>query len=623
LITNKELFTKDFKILENWVLGKQEFKSITNSKDLRGNYKLITGNNEKKLLISGSIDKPKAELKFRILKDSLLNGRPVISPSGDFVKIKSEKTVKVNFSLYDNDVTISYSEGDNLIRLNGKIENDGQKWNGEGRDKYGEWFNWKAEKSKVQNITKTDTASKKIIKKNFTKNKHLDFCPSKQPEFSNVLFENATIWTADDLETFKGKLWIRDGKIIDVGENIDLGNYNNIKVIDLKGKHITPGIIDEHSHIAIQSGVNEGSNAVTSEVRIGDVINPEDINIYRQLAGGVTSAQLLHGSANPIGGQSAIIKMRWGQTAEEMKIKTAPKFIKFALGENVKQSNWGWRYSIRYPQTRMGVEQIYYDAFIEAKEYQNKIDDFNNLPKKVKKIEPKKDLQLEALSEIINEKRFITCHSYIQSEINMLMKMADSMGFRINTFTHILEGYKVADKMKAHGVGASTFSDWWAYKYEVRDAIPHNACLLTKMGIVTAINSDDAEMGRRLNQEASKAIKYGGCSENEAIKLVTINPAKLLHIDDRTGSIKKGKDADIVIWDHSPLSVYAKVEQTYVDGRLLYDYIIQEKLFEENQKNRSNIISEMILAKKNGAQTQRIKKQDNKLHKCNEFEIDE
>jgi imidazolonepropionase-like amidohydrolase len=315
--------------------------------------------------------------------------------------------------------------------------------------------------------------------------------------------------------------------------------------------------------------------------------------------------------------------MRWGQTAEEMKIKTAPKFIKFALGENVKQSNWGWRYSIRYPQTRMGVEQIYYDAFIEAKEYQNKIDDFNNLPKKVKKIEPKKDLQLEALSEIINEKRFITCHSYIQSEINMLMKMADSMGFRINTFTHILEGYKVADKMKAHGVGASTFSDWWAYKYEVRDAIPHNACLLTKMGIVTAINSDDAEMGRRLNQEASKAIKYGGCSENEAIKLVTINPAKLLHIDDRTGSIKKGKDADIVIWDHSPLSVYAKVEQTYVDGRLLYDYIIQEKLFEENQKNRSNIISEMILAKKNGAQTQRIKKQDNKLHKCNEFEIDE
>ena len=625
LITDKELFTKDFKILENWVLGKQEFKSITNSKDLRGNYKLITGNNEKKLLISGSINKPKAELKFRILKDSLLNGRPVISPSGDFVKIKSEKTVKVNFSLYENNVTISYSEGDNLIRLNGKIENDGQKWNGEGRDKYGEWFNWKAEKSNVQIITKTDTASKKIIKKKFIKNKQLDFCPSEQAELSNVLFENATIWTADHLETFKGKLWIRDGKIIDVGENIDLGNYNNVKVIDLEGKHITPGIIDEHSHIAIQSGVNEGSNAVTSEVRIGDVINPEDINIYRQLAGGVTSGQLLHGSANPIGGQSAIIKMRWGQTAEEMKIKTAPKFIKFALGENVKQSNWGWRYSIRYPQTRMGVEQIYYDAFIEAKEYQNKIDDFNNLPKKVKvkKIEPKKDLQLEALSEIINEKRFITCHSYIQSEINMLMKMADSMGFKINTFTHILEGYKVADKMKAHGVGASTFSDWWAYKYEVRDAIPHNACLLSQMGIVTAINSDDAEMGRRLNQEASKAIKYGGCSENEAIKLVTINPAKLLHIDDRTGSIKKGKDADIVIWDHSPLSVYAKVEQTYVDGRLLYDYIIQEKLFEENQKNRSNIISEMILAKKNGAQTQRIKKQDNKLHKCNEFEIDE
>jgi hypothetical protein len=344
-----------------------------------------------------------------------------------------------------------------------------------------------------------------------------------------------------------------------------------------------------------------------------------------QLSGGVTAAQLLHGSANPVGGQSAIIKMRWGQTAENMKIHTAPGFIKFALGENVKQSNWGWRYSVRYPQTRMGVEQIYYDAFSDAKNYQNSINNYNSLSNKEKNIKtsPKRNLQLEALSEIIDEKRFITCHSYIQSEINMLMKMADSMGFQINTFTHILEGYKVADKMKKHGVGASTFSDWWAYKYEVRDAIPYNACMLSKMGIVTAVNSDDAEMGRRLNQEASKAIKYGGCSENEALKLVTLNPAKLLHIDQLTGSIKVGKDADIVIWTRSPLSIYSKVEQTYVDGRLLFDSEKQEDLFKENEAKRSNLITEMIAAKKNGAPTQSIKKQVNKLHKCNDFEIDE
>jgi imidazolonepropionase-like amidohydrolase len=203
------------------------------------------------------------------------------------------------------------------------------------------------------------------------------------------------------------------------------------------------------------------------------------------------------------------------------------------------------------------------------------------------------------------------------------MKMADSMGFKINTFTHILEGYKVADKMKQHGVGASTFSDWWAYKFEVRDAIAYNACLLSKMGVVTAVNSDDAEMGRRLNQEASKAIKYGGCSENEAIKLVTINPAKLLHIDNKTGSLKVGKDADIVVWNSSPLSIYSKVEQTYVDGLLLYDEKIQNELFKENERKRSTLITEMIQAKKNGFPTEKIKEQENKLHKCNDFEIDE
>lgn len=625
LITNKEIFSKSSMILENWVLGKKEFKAPNILIDIRGDYNLITGNKKKQLIISGTLEKPNAKLKYSVLKDSTVNGDIVLNIYGDKIKIKTNKTVNVNLEYEDKGILISYPEGNNFIRLSGNTFADGLKLSGEGQDKNGEWFKWTALKNETTKVFDKISVKSNVVKEKFVNNQHLDFCTSQSPKKTNILFKNATIWTADEFETFKGDLWIKEGKIFALGKEINSQKDENTTIIDLQGKHISPGIIDEHSHIAIQSGVNEGSNAITSEVRIGDVINPEDINIYRQLSGGVTAAQLLHGSANPIGGQSAIVKMRWGQPAEKMKIKSAPGFIKFALGENVKQSNWGWRYSIRYPQTRMGVEQIYYDAFTEAKEYQKSIDDFALLSKKDQsnKIEPKQNLQLDALSEIINGKRFITCHSYIQSEINMLMKMADSMGFKINTFTHILEGYKVADKMKQHGVGASTFSDWWAYKFEVRDAIAYNACLLSKMGVVTAVNSDDAEMGRRLNQEASKAIKYGGCSENEAIKLVTINPAKLLHIDNKTGSLKVGKDADIVVWNSSPLSIYSKVEQTYVDGLLLYDEKIQNELFKENERKRSTLITEMIQAKKNGFPTEKIKEQENKLHKCNDFEIDE
>jgi imidazolonepropionase-like amidohydrolase len=624
LITEKELFDKNSKIVENWVVGKKQIDDPIFDYDVRGTYTLVTENKNKELLVSGSSKSPKVTLIYNVIRDSINNGDIVLNDKKEIIKTKKEKKENVSFSRGSNKVSLSYKEGDNFLRLDGVIEDGSHKWSGEGQDKNGDWFNWSAIRTPNKDEIKKDSTNKKTNAIKYINNQHLDFCSPNYPKFDNIIFKNATIWTADNLETFVGDLWIKNGKIISVGVNISYDD-KNVNIIDLDGKHISPGIIDEHSHIAIQNGVNEGSNAITSEVRIGDVINPEDINIYRQLSGGVTAAQLLHGSANPVGGQSAIIKMRWGQTAERMKIKSAPGFIKFALGENVKQSNWGWRYSVRYPQTRMGVEQIYYDAFTEAKEYQLAINNYNTLSKKKKadNIEPKRNLQLEALSEIVNKKRFITCHSYIQSEINMLMKMADSMGFKINTFTHILEGYKVADKMKEHGAGASTFSDWWAYKFEVRDAIPYNACLLSQMGIITAINSDDAEMGRRLNQEASKAIKYGGCSENEALKLVTINPAKLLHIDHITGSIKKGKDADLVIWDGPPLSIYSKVEKTYVDGRLLYDHNTQNKLFLDNESRRSSIITEMINAKKNGAVTQSLKKQINKVHKCNDFEIEQ
>ena len=317
-----------------------------------------------------------------------------------------------------------------------------------------------------------------------------------------------------------------------------------------------------------------------------------------------------------------MIKLRWGRSPEEMKIEGADGYIKFALGENVKQANHGDKSIIRFPQTRMGVEQTFYDAFIRAKEYQLNWNKFNKpLAKgKEKTAYPRKDLELEALVEILNEKRFITCHSYVQSEINMLMHIGDSMGFKINTFTHILEGYKVADKMKAHGVGSSTFADWWTYKFEVNDAIPYNAAMLNQMGIITAINSDDAEMGRRLNQEAAKTVKYGNVSEEDALKMVTLNAAKLLHLDNKMGSIKAGKDADLVLWSDHPLSIYAKAEKTFVDGICYFDREQDLILRDEIRRERSRIIQKMIKAKKEGEETQKPKAKNQKLYHCDTIE---
>jgi imidazolonepropionase-like amidohydrolase len=412
-----------------------------------------------------------------------------------------------------------------------------------------------------------------------------DFGWQQQPKQEHIVFRNATVWTSEQQGILtQTDVEIRLGKVVAIGKNLPA---KNAKEIDATGKHLTAGIIDEHSHIAIERGVNEGTQAVTAEVRIGDAVDNLDINIYRQLSGGVVGAQLLHGSANPIGGQSALIKLRWGLTPEQMKIEQAPGFIKFALGENVKQSNWGDRATVRYPQTRMGVEQIMMDAFLRARAYEQQKN-------------KRRDLELDALVEILNKKRFISCHSYVQSEINMLMHLADSFGFTVNTFTHILEGYKVADKMKKHGAQASSFADWWAYKFEVIEAIPYNAAVLTRMGVNTAINSDDAEMGRRLNQEAAKAIKYGNVTEEQAWNMVTINPAKMLKLDNRMGSIKPGKDADLVLWSDNPLSIYAKALQTYLDGRCYFDRDTDEQQRTNTAGIRQRIITNMTEAIKNG-----------------------
>jgi len=429
------------------------------------------------------------------------------------------------------------------------------------------------------------------------------------PEQGSWHFVGATVWTCGpEGKIENGEVMVHQGRIVAVGKGLDPAavfgkSVPKLTRIDASGKHLTPGILDEHTHIAASRGINEGTQASSAEVSIGTVVNSEDVNLYRHLAGGVTAGQILHGSANPIGGQSGIIKFRWGMAPEEMKIADADPFIKFALGENVKQSNWGDRQTVRFPQTRMGVEQVYYDHFHRAREYGQEWDRYaaerkatprRTLRKGGGPKAPRRDLELETLLQILNSERFVTCHSYRQDEINMLMHVADSMGFTLNTFTHILEGYKVADKMAEHGAGGSSFSDWWAYKFEVKDAIPYNGALLWEQGVVTAFNSDDREMARRLNQEAAKAVKYGGVPEEEALKFVTLNPAKLLHLDHRMGSLEAGKDADLVVWSDHPLSVYAQCEQTFVDGRRLFDLGEDQAMRDAIRTERARLIQKML-----------------------------
>jgi imidazolonepropionase-like amidohydrolase len=407
------------------------------------------------------------------------------------------------------------------------------------------------------------------------------------PKQENILIKNTTVWTNEkEGELPNTDVLIKSGKIAAIGKNL---SDATAKIIDGTGKHLSAGIIDEHSHIANTGGLNECSQSVTAEVRVADIIDPEDIDIYRQLSGGVTSSHILHGSCNTIGGQTQLLKLRWGAGAEQMKFANWDPFIKFALGENVKRS-----YSSgnnRFPDTRMGVEEVLTDAFSRARDYE--------------KAGPgkKRDLELDALVEILNKKRFITCHSYVQSEITAMMRVAEKFGFTVNTFTHILEGYKVADKMKLHGAAASTFSDWWSYKMEVVDAIPQNAYLMQKTGLNVAINSDDPEMARRLNQEAAKSVKYTNMSEADALKMVTLNPATMLHVADRTGSIKTGKDADLVLWSDNPLSIYARAEKTIVDGIVYFDSEKDKLLREGIVKERARLIQKMISAKSGGEKT--------------------
>jgi len=387
-----------------------------------------------------------------------------------------------------------------------------------------------------------------------------------------ILIQNATILTVSHGAIEHGSILIKDGKIAEIGQSVKAPQ--NAQVIDAAGQYVIPGIIDCHSHIAVDGSVNEGSISVSSIVNIAEVLNSDDIDIYRDLAGGVTAANVLHGSANAIGGQTIVIKLRWGQPASKLPFEGALPGIKFALGENPKRSN----FSVpgqprRYPVTRMGVEETIRAAFAEARDYKKSWDGYNKRAAAGEKnlVPPRRDLRLDPLVEVLEGKRYVHSHCYREDEILMLLRVAKEFGFKVRTFQHVLEGYKVADEIAAAGAGASTFSDWWAYKVEAYDAIPYNAALMTRRGVVVSINSDDAEEATHLNQEAAKSMKYGGLSHDEALKLVTLNPAIQLGIDKRAGSIDVGKDADLVIYNHDPLSAYAVVQKTLIDGRVYFD----------------------------------------------------
>lgn len=586
LITSGDIFDKKTTLYENWVQGQKNTIENRDIVDITGKYEFNLAGEAYEMTLSGELSK----LKSDIIANNKKRGSKVAY---------TDDWVNLAFTTQD-------STKQEFVRVIANVDAN-KNLTGRAILPTGAEVGFFAKQTEA----KKEATSKKENSEENKKDAVATVSPitfpnngygfETLPKAETLLFTNATVWTNETDGILENTdVLIKNGKIAKIGKNL---SERGATVIDATGKHLTSGVIDEHSHIAAAS-INEGGQNSSAEVTIEDVIDDTDINLYRNLAGGVTSIQILHGSANPIGGRSAIIKPKWGHAAKDLIISNSPKYIKFALGENVKQSNWSGG---RFPQTRMGVEQVYVDYFTRAKEYEA-------LKKSGKPY--RKDIEMETLVEILNGERFISCHSYVQSEINMFMKVAERFNFKINTFTHILEGYKVADKMLEHGVGGSTFADWWSYKYEVNDAIPYNAAIMHDVGITVAINSDDAEMSRRLNQEAAKTVKYGGVSEEEAWKFVTLNPAKLLHIDDRVGSIKVGKDADVVLWSDHPLSIYAKAEKTIIEGVTYFDLKRDEMMRDQIKKERSELINDMLQAKNKGLKTQPIKKKEKELFHC-------
>ncbi|MBS1577789.1 MAG: amidohydrolase family protein [Bacteroidetes bacterium] len=579
LITNGPLFGEKTTILQNWVQGDEYDVKQDAWINIAGTYNLTLNAGGTS---SGYTLEIKNASEANVIGKDTLKGK--LNYDGNLVKLSFPLTATKKTEGGKG----GKAEGP-VIRLSGV--NNGALWQGTGSDTSGNAVSWTATLIK-SNETTDSVQKKKPLQLGKIVYPFGAYGSEEIAKQENLLIKNATVWTNEKEGRLENTdVLVKGGKIVQVGKNLADASA---KTIDGTGKFLTPGIIDEHSHIAAFS-INEGAQSVTSEVRIQDNLNPEDINIYRCLSGGVTSSHILHGSANTIGGQTQLIKLRWGVDDEGLKFKGAAPFIKFALGENVKRTALPMGNS-RFPDTRMGVEEVLMDAFTRASDYQKKIKEAeeNNKKKGATPTVVRRDLELDALVEIMNKKRFITCHSYVQPEIIYTMRVAEKFGFKVNTFTHILEGYKVADKMKAHGANASTFSDWWAYKLEVQDAIPQNATIMQRVGLNVCINSDDAEMARRLNQEAAKSVKYGGMSEDDAFKMVTLNPAKALHVDDKVGSIKVGKDADLVLWSNNPLSIYAKALYTIVDGTIYFDWEKDKEMRKQIAEERNRLVKKII-----------------------------
>ncbi|MXY90699.1 MAG: amidohydrolase family protein [Gammaproteobacteria bacterium] len=562
LVASGELLDEDTVLLESWIQGNR-YVINPGRQENAGRYELALDEQTRVLDIVFDGADPEATL----------------DPDGD--------SSSANIELVDDLITLDFAWDDdgNRIRLSGWSDAGG--WRGNALTPSVESLSWQL--SRVDDAAgeeEADAAAEVAELPSPVLYPFSAYGRTELPQPRDFVVRGATVWTNEDAGNLVTDVLVRDGRIEAVGDDLD---DDGAAEIDGSGKHLTPGIIDEHSHIALFN-INE-TQTNSSMVEMNDVVDSESINIYRNAAGGVTAAQLLHGSANPIGGQSAVVKMRWGEPARGLLIEDADRFIKFALGENVKRSTNPA--SVRYPQTRMGVEQVFVNALSQAREYGRTWDEYNDLPasQRQQTAPPRRDLVHEAMLDVLNGDLYVTSHSYVQSEINMLMHVAEQFDFNINTFTHILEGYKVADKMAQHGAGGSTFSDWWGYKWEVRYAIPYNAALMQQAGVVVAINSDDAEMARRLNQEAAKAVKYGNVSEVDALKMVTLNPAMLMHLDDRMGSIRPGKDADLVLWSDHPLSVYAVAETTWIEGAPFYDRQEDMALREQIAAERARIIA--------------------------------
>lgn len=591
IITSEELFDDNFKIYENWVQGHRHRLEPLDVIDISGAYDLVVNGKTHELTIKNKSGKFSAEVKQDTLK---LGSKLTYEDDWLTLVLTDENQSKEEYAILTSKIEpFQASISGKVILGNGNTSQfiATKKQSVESSEK-------------EEDEKEEDENEMEMLSKTYPNSAYGRATAQSQPQ--RILIKNATVITGEAAGTLENTdILLKDGKIDKIGKDL---SDRRAEVIDGSGKYLTAGIIDEHSHIAGTS-INEGGHNSSAEVTMEDAVDPDDISIYRSLAGGVTSIQLLHGSANPIGGRSAVLKLKWGESAENLVYDNSPKHIKFALGENVKQSNWGG--NSRFPQTRMGVEQVFRDYFSQAKAYGEK---------KASGKPYRHDDEMETLLEILNGERYISCHSYVQSEINMLMKVAEEFDFTVNTFTHILEGYKVADIMKEHGAGGSTFSDWWAYKYEVNDAIPFNAAIMHNQGVTVAINSDDGEMIRRLNQEAAKSMKYGGVSAEEAWKFVTLNPAKLLHIDDRVGSIKEGKDADVVLWSDDPLSIYAKPEKTIIEGVVYFDIEKDIAMRDQIQEERQVLINKMLKAKNKGLKTQTIKKKEKEYLHCDSLD---